>query len=234
MQENVSAGHRLGMTIGGAPQVSTNTDTRDVEVTLAQIDCLPASAGKAVSVHWQAFVLGDGRPVLIADVTTGRPEAAEACAPGGQNIGAPHVDRVDAAGNGAHPGGRQFGSELPRSTAALRGSWRSAMCARRTGASHDTKIFSLVLRCFDTIAAYRLLGLSCETAHRRHRRVRPAHGQTVVGLAFAAMRYRKTLKYPPGDRGLGESQAPGLRRRGAGDHLPSIGTEIIFRRVRRY
>ena len=195
MQEKrISRGIRLGkLTIGGgAPvmvQSMTNTDTRDVEATLAQIDRLVRRGCEAVRVAVPDMTaaralraLHDGSPVpLIADIHFDYRLALAALEAGLEglrinpgNIGPrEHVDRVvDAAkANGAVIRvGVNSGSVEKHLLQKYGGPCVEAMV--ESALSHvrmledrgfyDTKISLKSSSVLDTIAAYRLLARSCD------------------------------------------------------------------------
>ena len=195
MQEKrISRGIRLGKLVigGGAPvmvQSMTNTDTRDVEATLAQIDRLVRRGCEAVRVAVPDMTaakalraLRDGSPVpLIADIHFDYRLALAALEAGLEglrinpgNIGPrEHVDRVvDAAkANGAVIRvGVNSGSVEKHLLQKYGGPCVEAMV--ESALSHvrmledrgfyDTKISLKSSSVLDTIAAYRLLVKSCD------------------------------------------------------------------------
>ena len=195
MQEKrISRGIRLGKLAigGGAPvmvQSMTNTDTRDVEATLAQIDRLVRRGCEAVRVAVPDMTaakalraLRDGSPVpLIADIHFDYRLALAALEAGLEglrinpgNIGPrEHVDRVvDAAkANGAVIRvGVNSGSVEKHLLQKYGGPCVEAMV--ESALSHvrmledrgfyDTKISLKSSSVLDTIAAYRLLAKSCD------------------------------------------------------------------------
>ena len=209
MQEKrISRGIRLGkLAIGGGAlvmvQSMTNTDTRDVEATLAQIDRLVRRGCEAVRVAVPDMTaakalraLRDGSPVpLIADIHFDYRLALAALEAGLEglrinpgNIGPrEHVDRVvDAAkANGAVIRvGVNSGSVEKHLLQKYGGPCVEAMV--ESALSHvrmledrgfyDTKISLKSSSVLDTIAAYRLLAKSCDY---------PLHiGVTEAGTAF--------------------------------------------------
>ena len=243
MQEKrISRGIRLGkLTIGGgAPvmvQSMTNTDTRDVEATLAQIDRLVRRGCEAVRVAVPDMTaaralraLHDGSPVpLIADIHFDYRLALAALEAGLEglrinpgNIGPrEHVDRVvDAAkANGAVIRvGVNSGSVEKHLLQKYGGPCVEAMV--ESALSHvrmledrgfyDTKISLKSSSVLDTIAAYRLLARSCDY---------PLHiGVTEAGgLMRGTVTLRVSLTADPAEEvtvAWEILRALGLRRRG--------------------
>lgn len=195
MQEKrISRGIRLGKLAigGGAPvmvQSMTNTDTRDVEATLAQIDRLVRRGCEAVRVAVPDMTaakalraLRDGSPVpLIADIHFDYRLALAALEAGLEglrinpgNIGPrEHVDRVvDAAkaNGGVIRVGVNSGSVEKHLLQKYGGPCVEAMV--ESALSHvrmledrgfyDTKISLKSSSVLNTIAAYRLLAKSCD------------------------------------------------------------------------
>lgn len=195
MQEKrISRGIRLGKLAigGGAPvmvQSMTNTDTRDVEATLAQIDRLVRRGCEAVRVAVPDMTaakalraLRDASPVpLIADIHFDYRLALAALEAGLEglrinpgNIGPrEHVDRVvDAAkaNGGVIRVGVNSGSVEKHLLQKYGGPCVEAMV--ESALSHvrmledrgfyDTKISLKSSSVLDTIAAYRLLAKSCD------------------------------------------------------------------------
>ena len=249
MQEKrISRGIRLGkLTIGGgAPvmvQSMTNTDTRDVEATLAQIDRLVRRGCEAVRVAVPDMTaaralraLHDGSPVpLIADIHFDYRLALAALEAGLEglrinpgNIGPrEHVDRVvDAAkANGAVIRvGVNSGSVEKHLLQKYGGPCVEAMV--ESALSHvrmledrgfyDTKISLKSSSVLDTIAAYRLLARSCDY---------PLH----IGVTEAGGLMRGTVKSAVGlgillHEGIGDTREADLGVAGGRDK------GIIFRK----
>ncbi|MGE9985152.1 flavodoxin-dependent (E)-4-hydroxy-3-methylbut-2-enyl-diphosphate synthase [Desulfovibrio sp. SGI.169] len=185
---------RLGGLVvgGGAPvmvQSMTNTDTRDVEATLAQIERLAARGCEAVRLAvpdeaaaraLRAIRAGTALP-LIADIHFDCRLAVAALEAGLEglrinpgNIGpSEHVDRVvDAAKAhraviriGVNAGSlekallRQYGGPCPEALA--QSALGHVRLLERRG-FYDTKISLKSSSVLDTIAAYRLLGAACD------------------------------------------------------------------------